>query len=428
MRANSQFYTFLILCFFSIISSNLFSQNYQHFIVSKLSSPEMDGRGTVNNGSKKAAEFIASQFDSLQLSSINDSYYQEFSMKVNHFPGKMMLSINGVTLIPGEDYLVDPQSGNGKGKDYTLKKVNILKQKHLENLLKKMHSLTNTALVIHLPDTLSANGRMLYMQTVYLLCEQWPVLLFTTEKLTWHISDNDFVNPLFIINSSTASDKGTVSFAVDSEIKTFEEKNIIGIKRSKNPNASYFVITAHYDHLGRMGQETYFPGANDNASGVAELLALASSFKDESLNNHIVYMAFSGEEAGLLGSSYYVNNPLFPLDSILFLLNLDISGTGDEGITVVNATEFEKEYRLLDSLNTQIDAVESVKKRGPAANSDHYPFFEKDVPCFFVYTRGGIKAYHDIYDKYETLPLDEAEDLLQLYKAFFITLDKNNIP
>lgn len=416
---------FISLNFFTPLL-DLSSQDYQQFIVSTLASPNMDGRGYVNDGSSKAAAFIASQYDSLQLETIHNSYFQEFKMKVNRFPAKVQLNINGRPLIPGVDYLVDPQSGSGKGTNYILKKVNIQKGKQLEKLLKNMYSLTETALVLSLPDTLSANGRMLFMQTAYLLCEQWPVLLLTDEKLTWHVSNNAFANPLFIINSSLASDKGEVSFNVDAEIKTFTEKNVIGIKKSKNPKASYFVISAHYDHLGKMGDETFFPGANDNASGVAEMLALAANLDTLELNHHMVYIAFAGEEAGLLGSQYFVENPLFPLDSIDFLLNLDLSGTGDEGITVVNATEFTNEFNLLDSLNTQLNAVSSVQKRGPAANSDHYPFFEKGVSSFFIYTRGGIKAYHDIYDKAETLPLNKAEDLLQLYKAFFLALDKKD--
>jgi Zn-dependent M28 family amino/carboxypeptidase len=173
-----------------------------------------------------------------------------------------------------------------------------------------------------------------------------------------------------------------------------------------------------------MGQDTYFPGANDNASGVAEMLALAAAFEKVPLKHNLLFIAFAGEEAGLLGSTFYVNNPLVPLDSTDFVLNLDLSGTGDEGITLVNGSVYEKEYALLDSLNTELNAVASVKKRGPAANSDHYPFYVKGVPSFFIYTRGGIKAYHDIYDKSETLPLDKADELLRLYKAFFIALDK----
>jgi Zn-dependent M28 family amino/carboxypeptidase len=185
----------------------------------------------------------------------------------------------------------------------------------------------------------------------------------------------------------------------------------------------FLVVTAHYDHLGRMGSDTYFPGANDNASGVAEMLALAAYFAKNPLHKNILFVAFTGEEAGLLGSKYFVRNPPIPLDSIDFLLNLDLSGTGDEGITVVNATLYPEIFDKLVSLNKENNYVAKVKKRGPAANSDHYYFTENSVPAFFIYTLGGIKAYHDVYDKPETLPLDEAADLIQLYIRFFKYLD-----
>ena len=188
-------------------------------------------------------------------------------------------------------------------------------------------------------------------------------------------------------------------------------------------NQKYLMITAHYDHLGRMGSETVFPGANDNASGVAEMLALAAYFAKNPLQKNILFVAFTGEEAGLVGSKYFANNSPVPLDSIDFVLNLDLSGTGDEGITVVNATLYPKLFDQLVDLNSQGNFVVKVKKRGPAANSDHYYFTENGVPAFFIYTLGGIKAYHDVYDLRETLPLTEVADLQQLYIQFFEYLD-----
>jgi len=197
----------------------------------------------------------------------------------------------------------------------------------------------------------------------------------------------------------------------------------MGVVKGNGNSHKYLMITAHYDHLGRMGSETVFPGANDNVSGVAEMLALAAYFTKNPLDKNILFVAFIGEEAGLVGSKYFVNNPPVPLDSIDFVLNLDLSGTGNEGITVVNATLYPKLFEQMVAFNNEKNYVSKVKKRGPAANSDHYFFTEHHVPAFFIYTLGGIKAYHDVYDKRETLPLDEAADLEQLYIRFFKFLD-----
>ena len=117
----------------------------------------------------------------------------------------------------------------------------------------------------------------------------------------------------------------------------------------------------------------------------------------------------------------YVHNPVFPLTDILFLVNLDILGTGDEGITVVNGAVHTKEFELLSKINNEREYLVKVKKRGKAAISDHYPFSEANVPCFYIYTMGGIKAYHDVYDVPETLPLTEFEDLFRLLTDFVAT-------
>ena len=121
---------------------------------------------------------------------------------------------------------------------------------------------------------------------------------------------------------------------------------------------------------------------------------------------------------GLLGSKHFVENPLFPLENIKFLMNTDITGTGDDGITVVNGTVFKPEFERMVKLNEDQGLIKEVKIRGESCNSDHCPFYEKKVPSFFIYTRGGIKAYHDIYDRAETLPLTEFADLFTLISGF----------
>ena len=107
-----------------------------------------------------------------------------------------------------------------------------------------------------------------------------------------------------------------------------------------------------------------------------------------------------------------------PLKHIRFLLNTDLAGTGEEGIMVVNATEFPKEFAMMTQVNDDNKLLAAVKPRGKAAISDHYFFTEKGVPSFFFYTLGGIKAYHDVFDKAATLPLNEHEHLFTLLVKF----------
>ena len=93
-------------------------------------------------------------------------------------------------------------------------------------------------------------------------------------------------------------------------------------------------------------------------------------------------------------------------------------GTGSEGMTVVNGSIFKEEFQLLEKLNAEKKYTPSILKRGEAANSDHYFFYKKGVSSFFIYLRGGIQAYHDIFDKEETLPLTGFENLYLLLLDF----------
>jgi Zn-dependent M28 family amino/carboxypeptidase len=131
-----------------------------------------------------------------------------------------------------------------------------------------------------------------------------------------------------------------------------------------------------------------------------------------------MFICFAGEEVGLLGSEYYTEHPFFELNKIKFLLNLDLLGTGDEGMMVVNGSVFENEWNKLDSINSALKLLPKIGKRGKAHNSDHYYFTEKGVPSFFCYTLGGRTAYHDIYDVAEGLPLTKYKETFILLKTF----------
>ncbi|NJK84746.1 MAG: M28 family peptidase [Bacteroidales bacterium] len=86
-------------------------------------------------------------------------------------------------------------------------------------------------------------------------------------------------------------------------------------------------------------------------------------------------------------------------------INFDLAGTGEEGITVVNGSVYKERFALLDSLNTEGEYLPQVKTRGEACNSDHCYFYKTGVPCFYMYTMGGSKAYHDINDIPDSLSL-----------------------
>lgn len=388
--------------------------------VEKLTSPEMHGRGYVNGGDSIAAEYIAKQFELLGLKKINGSFFQLFSFPVNTFPDSMRVNINGKNLVPGVDYIVDPASHEVQGNfSPVVGGPEILEPKKGIGMFD--HDTSYYAVFVDVTKTekekIKETEKNIYQNDI---ANQYPIIKLVNSKFTWSVSTEiSHKAVLEIQKKSIDSVIHSVYIHINNRfIEQHKTRNVMGVIKGKNKKAKAIVITAHYDHLGRMGGNTYFPGCNDNASGVAMLLDLAKYYSENKPEQDIYFIAFAGEEAGLIGSRYFVQNPVFSLEKIRFLVNLDLLGTGSEGITVVNATKHEKEFELLKKINTENDFLTAIKPRGEAANSDHYWFSQKGVPAFFIYTLGGAKAYHDVDDKFGSPDFSEFEDVSSLLKKF----------
>ena len=372
--------TLASLIFLISVTAQSQSLSFGKKMVDTLASSYFWGRGYTNDGMKKAAEFLTAQFQSYGLLPMNGkSFMQEFTHSVNTFPGKMEITVNGQELIPGKDYIISPESKGVKGE-----------------------------------------GNLMKADSVQFVSQKDKLIFILENKLTWSVSQEAADFTLIQLDKKSVSPPlSSYKINIENKLeKKFKANNICAVVKGNSKPDSMIIITAHYDHLGGMGSNTFFPGANDNASGVSLLMNLAHYYAKNPQRYSIGFILFAGEEAGLLGSKYFTQNPLVPLRNIRFLINTDLAGTGEEGITVVNATEFPKEFELMKKINDEQKLLAAVNVRGKAANSDHYFFTEKGVPAFFFYTLGGIKAYHDVFDKPGTLPLNEHEDLFKLIIAF----------
>jgi hypothetical protein len=370
--------------FFVFLSSFCISQDsvYTKQIIKKLTSKDLLGRGYVNNGLDKAAKYIAGELKRWKAQPLfGTGYFQWFDFNVNTFPGKMDVMINGKKLKPGVDFIVSPESAGLKG----------------TCTLEKKDSVTYV----------SAEREM-------------PLAVVLERKLMFSVAhEAQNYCAIELLNKDQWKDIRTAQVNIENKVLTkYLNKNVCAFIPGTVNNDTMIVLTAHYDHLGAMGKMTYFPGANDNASGVSMLLNLVKYYSKNPPKYKMVFVFFAGEEAGLLGSKYFVEQNTLDLPKIKFLLNLDLLGTGDEGITVVNATEFKTQFDKIRQINEEKHYLPLVKPRGKAQSSDHYWFTEKGVPCFFIYTMGGIKAYHDVYDKAETLPLTKYRQLFKLLTDF----------
>ena len=384
------------------------------------------GRGYVKSGDSLAAQFLTQEFQKRGLKQISDSYLQPFTFDVNTFPGKMEVKLGDKVLKPGIDFLVDPTSGNSR----SVLKYKYLSRKDFTNpnfwsaaMAEMKNDASYNAIAFDCSNTAKDTLNEIKILSRQ-LAELFDVVIVTDEKFTFSVENEQHKHGLIYIQS-TAFDRNSI-IQTDIEAK-FKKNHVANNVVAKLPAKGLFkksiVFSAHYDHLGGMGSTTYFPGGNDNASGTSMLFVLADYFKQNPVDYNVVFIAFAGEEAGLIGSNYYVKHPLFKLKKIKFLLNLDIMGSGEDGITVVNGTVFKPQFDQLLKINQEQQLLKEIKIRGKAANSDHYWFTENNVPAFFIYTMGNNKHYHDVLDTYEALSFNEYLDIVTLISTFVKTMD-----
>lgn len=369
--------------FLFIFTRSVFGQDLDmaRKVIDSLTSSEMWGRGYTKNGMAKAASFISSTFAAYGLVPMDGKdFKQDFNYPVNTFPGEMMLRINGKLLLPGKDFLLSPESKGLKAENLTLAQKDSVSFINIEH----------------------------------------RVLVLLRDQLTWSVAPEAADYTVIEVDRKAITEiPEKISVHIENKfIPEFQAANVCGLVKGTQYPDSILLMTAHYDHLGSLGKDTYFPGANDNASGTALLLNLAKYYAKNPQRYTIAFISFAGEENGLQGSKYFTEHPLIDLHHIRFLMNVDMVGTGEDGITVVNATIHPKEFALLQQINQDKKYLSKINSRGKAANSDHYFFTEKGVPAFFLYTQGGITAYHDINDLSLTLPLTKFQDLFRLFIDF----------
>ncbi len=387
-----------------------------------LCSHEFHGRGYVMQGDSIAAMYLLKQLKKYKLKSFGNTYVQDYAFPVNTFPEKTSVVLNNTdTLIPGYDYLIPASSGTMSG-IFPVIEMNANLLDHPE----KLNKITNRSIAqsFILIDTLGMKNKGFkdaYQDIIrYNLLGAKGIIQIEYKNLMYVPAPFDQGFPMVKISRQILPDSiYSININVKNKfIPEYHTRNLIAYIPGQID--SFLVFSAHYDHLGEMGEGVYFPGANDNGSGVAMVLALAKHFAKlrKKPKYSIAFMLFSGEEMGLLGSSYYTEHPLFPLSKIKFLVNLDVIGSGEKGIKVVNGTVYKAQFDTLLAINKKKRYLPSVNIRGPAANSDHYPFYEKGVPSFFIYTLGDYSEYHNIFDKADAVPLTEFEDLFRLLLDF----------
>ncbi len=340
------------------INANAAAQYLQRArpIMDTLCSPTLAGRGYVNDGVNKAANYLASKMQEYGLRQFDNDYFQHYTLDINTFPYAITCIADGKNLQAGEHFLVSPDcpTVKGKFKIYPFDANNEVDRKLL--FIKLQQGLGDDgALLLKNADDNKATNK--FIDSVIGLNYKVPlVITSSSKKLLWSTSEDVAAIPRLIFPDTIINNVHEIEINVTNKfIKNYSCKNVIGyIPSAKKKNKGYIVFTAHYDHLGMMGSKAYFPGASDNASGVSMILNLAKYFSEKQPDYPVIFILFSGEEVGLLGSKHFVENPMFNLKNIRALVNVDIMGSAEQGVTMVNGEVYKDIYNKMVAINKKI--------------------------------------------------------------------------
>jgi hypothetical protein len=232
---------------------------------------------------------------------------------------------------------------------------------------------------------------------------------------------DDTLEPL-----SQALEGWSANANIEVETKSVPAHNVIGVIEGEGPYADEtIIIGGHYDHLGFGGYGSRTPGskeihngADDNATGTAAVIELARRFakSEKKPARRLVFICFSGEERGLVGSSYYCDYPTVELEKIVAMINYDMIGwLRDKKLTVYGSGTAKQFDSLLDSANEKFELA-LQKQPSPFAGSDHMPFSRKEIPVMFLHS-GLTDTYHTPEDDYETLNIKGAVEVIDYSEA-----------
>jgi len=213
-------------------------------------------------------------------------------------------------------------------------------------------------------------------------------------------------------------------------------KNVLGLLPGKSELASEtIVLGAHYDHLGRGGwgslalgaNDEVHNGADDNASGTAVMIEVARQLaaRNTPLKRSVLFIAFSGEELGLIGSKRYVRDPLIPMNQTIAMLNLDMVGRLRKKQLTVYGTGTSPAWPKLLSSKAKPLGLKIASRPGGFGPSDHASFYEKGVPVLHFFT-GFHPQYHRPADDAELLNIEGMRQIASLVASMIVEIADSN--
>ena len=410
----------ILIVLMLIAATALNAQDMAHYkrIVKHLNSARYQGRGYALGGANKAGRYLKNEYEK---AGADEVICQPFTLDINTFPGKMKLSADGKRLKAGTDFTLREFSPGVHG-SFRLYYIDTLDY----DSDRIFHDLS-------LPEN----------ENVFVVCDFWFTykhradfkrlqskdgapnagLVYTWEEpLKFYKAYGEKVSdkPIIWVGPTFPRGARSITADIDNEfLEGYELFNVIAKVEGARHDSCY-VFTAHYDHLGNLGRHTYYAGANDNASGTAAIVTLAAYYAKNRPQFDMYFVSFSGEDAYLRGSDFFVEHPVVPLEQIKYLFNLDMIGDNNPVQYCEVSDEGMDGYTLFERINSEKRYFQSLNRGALAGNSDHYPFALRHVPCIFLENKEGdaFPYYHTTKDNWKNAVFDTYEPLFRLVTDF----------
>ena len=391
---------------------------YYKKIVRELSSARYQGRGYARDGANKAGKYLQKEY---RKAGADEVTLQPFTIDINTFCGRMELWADGKKLTPGVDFSMREYSPGVQGEFpvYHVDTLHFDADKMFEDLARPEYA--NCLVCCEFWFAYNHKEAFSRLQTAD-GCTNAGLIQTWTSPIKFYKAYGHRVADKPIIWMTPESVEGVKSVRVrvdNAFLKGFELFNVIARVDGERHDSCY-VFTAHYDHLGNLGRRVFYAGANDNASGTAALVTLAAYYAGHKPPFDMYFLSVSGEDANLRGSEFYANNPVVPLDRIRYLFNIDMIGDNNPVQYCEVSDEGMAGFELFEKINAEKQYFQALNRGELAANSDHYPFASRGVPCIFLENQDGdaFPFYHTVYDDWQHAVFDRYEPVFKLVTDF----------
>lgn len=408
---------FLLL---TLATTQLQAQDLTHYkrVIKEISSSKYQGRGYAKDGANKAGRFLQKEY---MKAGVDEVTLQPFTIDINTFGGKMKMWADGRKLQAGVDFSMREYSPgvHGTFPVYHVDTLNFDAERMYADLRKPEYA--NALVCCDFWFSYRHRDAFKPLQKTG-ECTNAGLLQTWTSPIKFFKAYGEKVvdKPIVWVTPEAIKGVKSVRLDVDNQFyKGYELFNVIA-KVSGERHDSCYVFTAHYDHLGNLGKKVYYAGANDNASGTAALVTLAAHYAKHRPPYDIYFLAFSGEDANLRGSEFFAEHPIVPLEQIRYLFNIDMIGDNNPIQYCEVSDEGLRGYQFFEKINDEKHYFKSIDRGALAANSDHYPFAKRHVPCIFLENQEGsaFPYYHTIYDNWQHAVFASYEPVFLLVTDF----------